>query len=129
MDRRTFIVSTAAAATAVTSAGEALAAGMLPARNGTIVDLGRDVTLSGWLKPGEHGPGHYFVLAPTGDARDPASSDLSGWTKGYVRVLPADTARMRTGKVRLKGRLFQGAYGDIVTGHVAGAVLTGAELA
>jgi hypothetical protein len=117
MDRRTFIVS-AAAATA--------AAGPLAAH--ALADRGRLVELTGWLSPVDHGPGHYFVLGGTPGARDPASDNVGDWTSGLVRVLPADARAMRPGKVALRGRLFHGNFADVVTGHAAGAVLTEAVI-
>jgi hypothetical protein len=117
MDRRTFIASAAAATAAV---------GPLAAY--ARANRRRLVELTGWLSPVDHGPGHYFVLSQTPGARDPASNDVRDWAAGLVRVLPADARAMRPGKVALRGRLFQGHFADVVTGHAAGAVLTEAVI-
>ena len=84
--------------------------------------------MSGWVKQADRGPGHYFVLGPDAGVFDPAARHADDWPRHLTLVLPADAAKMRTGKVTLQGRLYRGKFRDEATGHAASAVLADAVL-
>jgi hypothetical protein len=123
MNRRTF-VAVSASAVAVTTTNAA--ADILGKRPSVAKE---PVTLSGWIRPGTAGPGHYFVLGPNADVVDPRAASFDQWPEGLTLVYPADAAALRPGRAMLRGRLHRGGrYRDDVTGHFARAVLTDATL-
>ncbi|HEY1752014.1 MAG TPA: hypothetical protein VGG29_12165 [Caulobacteraceae bacterium] len=109
MNRRSFVTVGACAVAVTATAASADILGQRPGLHGT------PVRLSGRLSPAPRGPGHYFVFTP-----DRAGESLM--------VLPADAAAMRTGKVRLEGRLLRGKFKDETTAQAAAAVLIDARL-
>jgi hypothetical protein len=122
MNRRTF-VAVGASAVAVGAATNATAQTLQlrPAR------FGQRATLSGWIRPAAHGPGHYFVLGPRAGVRDPGAKHISEWPEELTLVYPADADAIRPGPVTLVGQFYRGKYKDDLTGHMAGAVLTDAR--
>jgi hypothetical protein len=122
MDRRKF-VAVGAGAIAVTASGATAA--VLQRNSG---GRGERVTISGWAEQAARGPGHYFVLGPDANMSDPAVTHEGDWPRHLTLVLPADAAKMRTGKVTLQGRLYRGKFRDEATGHAASAVLAEAVL-
>ena len=123
MDRRTF-VAVGASAVAVGLATNATAQTLKLRPDWT----GQRVTLTGWVRPASRGPGHYFVLGPSADVRDPGLANHTDWPEELTMVFPADAAAMRTGRVTLEGVFYRGKYRDERTGHAAAAVLTEARL-
>ncbi|HWF77300.1 MAG TPA: hypothetical protein VN694_09000 [Caulobacteraceae bacterium] len=122
MNRRTFV---AVSASAVAATATNAAAG-IPEKRPSVAK--EPVTLSGWIRPGTRGPGHYFILGPHADVADPRAANFDQWPEGLTLVYPADTAALRPGPATLRGRLHRGRYKDHVTGHFARAVLTEATL-
>lgn len=84
---------------------------------------GREVVLEGYLAPARGGS-HYAVFAPTPAAADPCVNDCRAWPRDHVRVYAAPGAGLpAAGKVRLRGRLFEGKFVDVPSGHAARRVL------
>jgi hypothetical protein len=122
MNRRTF-VAVSASAVAITATGAA--AGILDERPSVAKE---PVTLSGWIRRGTRGPGHYFILGPHADISDPRAARFDQWPEDLTLVYPADAGAFSPGPVTLRGRLHRGRFKDDVTGHVARSVLTEATL-
>jgi hypothetical protein len=122
MNRRNFVaVGASAVAVTASDAGAAILG-----RQRKVA--GERVTISGWIKPGAAGPGHYFVLGPNASVRDPRAAAFAEWSDELTLVYPADARALGAGKVTLQGRLHRGRFKDGVTGHAARAVLTEARL-
>jgi hypothetical protein len=121
MNRRKFVAIGAGAVAATASNATA----NILAKRPPVV--GERVTLTGWIRPGAGGPGHYFILGPHADVVDPRAAEFGQWPDTLTLVFPADATAIRPGPATLTGRLHRGRFRDVATGHAARAVLTEAK--